>query len=50
MGDVMNANVKVEPQPCTRLLAEFKRNQFIKLRGSILLVRNRSGLQSQISS
>jgi len=33
----------------TRLLAEFKRNQVIKLRGSFLVVRNKSGLQSLIS-
>ena len=33
----------------TRLLAEFKRNQFIKLRGSSLVVRNRSALQGLIS-
>ena len=33
----------------TRLMADFKRHQFIKQRGSSLLVRDKSGLQSLIS-
>jgi len=33
----------------TRLLAEFKHNQFIKLRGSTLVVRNKGALQGLLS-
>ena len=33
----------------TRLLAEFKQNQVIKLRGSTLVVRNRAALQGLIA-